>query len=136
MKFEFSEEQQALRDSARSFLGDHATSEKVRAAIRDDLNAPRALAVAWEVARHAELDPASRWTLLRDFDAVLGLDLEKGVPASAGSDSDPRIDALVAEREAARRAKDFAESDRIRDLLASEGVAIEDTPDGPRWRRS
>ena len=104
-------------------------------AVSDDLNAPRALAVTWEAVRSEGLDPAERWALLREFDAFLGLDLRAAAPRSQTVESDPRIDGLVAEREAARARRDFAESDRIRDLLAAEGVAIEDTPDGPRWRR-
>jgi cysteinyl-tRNA synthetase len=85
--------------------------------------------------RSEGLDSAERWALLREFDAFLGLDLQAAIPRSQIAESDPRIDGLVAEREAARARRDFAESDRIRDLLAAEGVAIEDTPDGPRWRR-
>jgi cysteinyl-tRNA synthetase len=112
-----------------------AVRERFRSAVRDDLNAPRALAVAWDAARSASLAPAERWTLLREFDAFLGLDLAAATPRSRVSESDPRIDALVARRQAARAAKDFAESDRIRDELAVEGIVIEDTPEGPRWRR-
>jgi cysteinyl-tRNA synthetase len=104
-------------------------------AVGDDLNAPRALAVTWEAARSEGLCAAERWALLSEFDAFLGLDLQAATPRSQTAESDPRIDALVAEREAARARRDFAESDRIRDLLADEGVAIEDTPGGPRWRR-
>jgi cysteinyl-tRNA synthetase len=110
--------------------------ERFRDAIRDDLNAPRALAVAWEVARSRELLPAERTALLCDFDAILGLDLARALPRAERSESDPRIDALVAQREAARQRRDFAEADRIRDALAAEGVALEDTPAGPRWRRA
>jgi cysteinyl-tRNA synthetase len=110
--------------------------ERFRQAVRDDLNAPRALATAWEVARSSDLSPAERWTLLREFDAFLGLDLEHAEPRRSTSESDPRIDALVEQRQAARAAKDFGESDRIRDELAAEGIVIEDTPDGPRWRRT
>jgi cysteinyl-tRNA synthetase len=109
--------------------------ERFRAAVRDDLNAPRALAVAWEVVRDAGLPEAVRWALLREFDAVLGLDLARGLPRQAARGSDPRIDALVAEREAARARRDFARSDRIRDELLAEGILVEDTPEGPRWRR-
>jgi len=109
---------------------------RFREAVRDDLNAPRALAVAWEVARSTTLAAADRRALLLGFDAFLGLDLASAVPASARVERDPRIDALVSEREAARARRDFAEADRIRDLLAREGVTVEDTPQGPRWRRA
>jgi len=109
--------------------------DRFAAAIRDDLNAPRALAVAWEVARSRELAAGERWGLLREFDALLGLDLAHALPAREATESDPAIDALVEARETARRNRDFAESDRIRDALAADGIAIEDTPEGPRWRR-
>ncbi len=109
--------------------------QQFRDAVRDDLNAPRALAVAWDVARSDSLNPAERWVLLREFDAFLGLDLENAVPRSLVRESDPRIDALVARRQEARDGGDFAEADRIRDELVAEGISIEDTPDGPRWRR-
>ncbi len=108
--------------------------ERFRAAICDDLNAPRALAVAFDVLR-SDLVPAARRALLVEFDTVLALGLTTEAPRAEVGASDPRIDALVAERQAARKRRDFAESDRIRDALAAEGVVIEDTPDGPRWRR-
>ena len=110
--------------------------EQFRAALDDDLNAPRAVAVTWEAARSADLAAAERWALLREFDEVLRLDLGSAVPLAEQGESDPRIDGLVAEREAARVARDFATSDRIRDALAAEGVVVEDTPEGPRWRRA
>ena len=52
------------------------------------------------------------------------------------SDDDARIDALVAERTEARKNKDFARSDEIRDQLAGEGIVIEDSPTGATWRRA
>jgi cysteinyl-tRNA synthetase len=108
---------------------------RFREAVRDDLNAPRALAETIEMLRAPELAPADQRALLAEFDAWLGLDLLSAeVPADA-SESDPRIDALLAAREAARKRRDFAASDRIRDLLAAEGVTIVDTPQGPRWKR-
>jgi cysteinyl-tRNA synthetase len=109
--------------------------ERFRVAYRDDLNGPRALAVAWEAARGGDLTAPERWALLRGFDEFLGLDLAHAEGRTEVSASDPRIDALVAARQAARAARDFAEADRIRDELAAEGIAIEDTPAGPRWRR-
>jgi cysteinyl-tRNA synthetase len=112
--------------------------ERFRAALRDDLNAPKAMAVTWEVARSTELSAADRRDLLLFFDGMLALDLANAVPADEHGDqeSDPRIDALVAEREAARKARDFATADRIRDELAAEGITLVDTPEGARWKRS
>jgi len=105
-------------------------------AVRDDLNAPRALAVAVEAARDEALPPAARRALLEEFDRWLGLDLLRAAPPEPPREEDPRIDALVAAREDARSRRDFAEADRIRAALAAEGVAVEDTPAGPRWRRT
>ncbi len=109
--------------------------ERFRDALRDDLNAPRALAVAFEVARSEALAPAERWALLREFDRVLGLGLESAQPESEKRERDPEIDGLVAQREAARAARDFARADALRAELAARGVLLEDTPAGPRWRR-
>ena len=109
--------------------------ERFRAAVRDDLNAPRALAVAIEMLRDARLAPADQRALLTEFDAFLGLALLSAELPAEAQESDPRIDALVAEREAARKRRDFREADRIRAALAEEGVLIEDTPGGPKWRR-
>jgi cysteinyl-tRNA synthetase len=72
---------------------------------------------------------------LLEFDRFLGLDLVKADPAGAAFESDPRIDALLAERERARAARDFSAADRIRDRLLAEGIEIVDGPEGPRWRR-
>ncbi|MCL2361667.1 MAG: cysteine--tRNA ligase [Defluviitaleaceae bacterium] len=52
------------------------------------------------------------------------------------SEHDPEVEALITARQAARTAKDFAESDRIRDQLTSMGIILEDTPTGPRWHRA
>ena len=109
--------------------------ERFRAALRDDLNAPRAMAVAWEVARSRQLAPAERWALLSEFDAVLALELDTARPRTAVQASDPRIDARVEQRQEARRNRDFATADRIRDELSAEGILIEDMPEGVRWRR-
>lgn len=109
---------------------------RFRSALRDDLNAPRALAVAFDVLRAPELSAAERRELLLGFDTILALGLCAEAPRAKPTEADPRIEALVAEREAARQRRDFAEADRIRKRLAGEGVTIEDTPGGPRWRRT
>ena len=133
----------AVAASVRSAGGEEDASlqagfrARFRDAMRDDLNAPRAMAVVWEVARSSELADADKRALLLDFDEVLGLGLSHAEPVGdeAEGGSDPRIDALVAEREAARAVRDFEAADRIRDALSAEGVQIIDTPEGVRWRR-
>jgi len=67
--------------------------------------------------------------MLRDLDRVLAIlpDAADELPAQAA--------ALLAAREAARTARDFAASDRLRDELAALGIGVEDTRDGQRWRR-
>ena len=66
-----------------------------------------------------------------------GCQSEAPAPEEAASEweTDARIDALLADRQAARGAKDWAGADRIRDELADEGIEIVDTETGPRWRR-
>jgi cysteinyl-tRNA synthetase len=58
---------------------------------------------------------------------------EDAAPAAGAEDAE--IDRLVAEREAARKARDFARSDALRKELVDRGVLLEDTPRGPRWTR-
>ena len=103
-------------------------------AVRDDLNAPRALAIAWEVARSG-LSPAAQRTLLLDFDGWLGLGLATEAPQGEVQESDPRIDALVAERFAARQARAFATAARFRAPLDAEGIEVQDGKAGSRWKR-
>ena len=110
-------------------------AERFHAARRDDLNAPRALATALDVARSSELAPPENRALLHEFDAWLGLDLVVADPPEEAAESDPRIDGLVTQRDAARVEKNWAEADRIRDALAAEGIEIVDSPEGSRWRR-
>ena len=105
-------------------------------ALADDLNAPQALAVISEIAKDPALAPADRWAILADADRALGFGLADAAPPQQDeTGSDPRIDARVAARDAARQARDFAPADRLRDELAAEGIEIVDTPTGPTWRR-
>ena len=66
---------------------------------------------------------------------MLSLGLVQEETAIETSPEDAEIDALVAQRTAARAAKDWAESDRIRDLLKERGIIIEDTKEGAKWHR-
>jgi cysteinyl-tRNA synthetase len=70
--------------------------------------------------------------LIARFDGIFAV-LRPG--AAAGALSDAEIDALIAERTAARKARDFARADQIRAELLDKGVILEDTKDGIRWKR-
>ena len=79
---------------------------------------------------------------LDDFDRVLSLNLLKAAKAlkdkeaaEAAASADPEIDALVQARTDAKKAKNYAEADRIRDELKARGIEIIDTPQGAKWRR-
>jgi cysteinyl-tRNA synthetase len=100
-------------------------------ALGNDLNTSLALTALYDVLK-ADISGASKRALIADFDTVLGLDLlEKADAAPAGEDGeDAEIDALVAARTAARAAKNWAESDRLRDEIAAAGWAVKDSKDG------
>lgn len=115
-------------------------------ALEDDLNTPRALAELFGLVRemNSVADPRVRNELARSLRAggwLLGLLQDDPRAWFTGDDSETapseeRIDALVAEREASRRSRDFAEADRLRDELTGLGILVEDSAEGPRWRRA
>lgn len=108
----------------------------VLAALEDDLNTPRAFAALFQFARDAET-AADRAAIeaAGELLGVLQRDPSDWLAGNAPDDIDPaEIDRLVNARVAARKAKDFAAADRIRDDLAAKGVVLEDGPGGTTWR--
>ncbi|TAN32268.1 cysteine--tRNA ligase [bacterium] len=110
-----------------------------REALDDDLNLPQGMGLVFELIREAntaldggrvgERGRDALLSLIEDVDAhldVLGV-REPGLAAE--------VERLIAEREAARQARDFARADQIRDELRRRGIALEDSKDGLRWRR-
>jgi cysteinyl-tRNA synthetase len=139
----------ALKDTALTGAADPAELERFRAAMDDDFNTPEALAVAQSVTRDLNLakgtkDAAKSAALaatLRAMGGMLGVlqqDPDKYLKRSAGAGglSDAQVDALVAARNAARAAKNYAESDRIRVQLNDAGVLLDDKAGGTQWRRA
>ncbi|EFF45069.1 cysteinyl-tRNA synthetase [Xanthomonas citri pv. aurantifolii str. ICPB 11122] len=139
--------------------GDVAISKtipaEVESALDDDLNTPLALSVMASIASDARAlrselmhsgQASARMAQLQAARAkLLGAGVALGLlqqdPAawfSRGTDvgDDARITALVEERSAAKKAKDFARADAIRKQLADEGIVLEDTPQGVRWKRA
>jgi cysteinyl-tRNA synthetase len=104
--------------------------ERFWAAVQDDLDTPRALAVLAELEGDETMPPAARFTSVASFDRLLGLDLA----GAAGGALPEGAEALIARREEARAARDFATADRLRDQLAGLGVEVTDTRTGPAWR--
>ena len=115
--------------------------ERFMNALNGDLNTSVAVTAVYDVLK-AKTNDATKLAVIADFDQVLSLNLisaakalqEKEV-AEAAASADPEIDALVAARTAAKKAKNFAEADRIRDELKAMGIEIIDTPQGSKWRR-
>jgi cysteinyl-tRNA synthetase len=114
-----------LSASAKAF------DRRFRDAVADDLAMPRAMVVLNEVVG-SNLPGGEKYALLRSWDDVLALDLERD--AKAGWEPTQEMLALVAERDTARAGKDYARSDEIRDRLQAMGLEVMDTPDGTKVR--
>ncbi|UIO42773.1 cysteine--tRNA ligase [Brevibacillus brevis] len=114
--------------------------ERFIAEMDDDINTANAITVIFDVVKEANLylrhqnvgetEVRAYMDLLVELTEVLGLDI-----AEEQELLDSEIDALIEERTEARKARNFARSDEIRDLLAAKGIVLEDTPQGVRWRR-
>ena len=132
-----------LRDLAE-VEADVAIPGSIEAALDDDLNTPQALAEIARIAGEARradsaAEKARLKTELLGAGRVLGL-LQQA-PADwfargAGNDDDARIQGLIDERIEAKKSRDFARADAIRQQLADEGILLEDTPQGVRWKRA
>ena len=115
--------------------------EKFTGALNGDLNTSLAITALYDVLK-AKTNDATKLYALGDFDKVLSLNLLEAAKTlrekqaqEEKANADPEIDALVQARTEAKKAKNFAEADRIRDQLKAMGVEIIDTPQGTKWRK-
>jgi cysteinyl-tRNA synthetase len=140
----------ALKDAPKTGRPDAAEIAKFRAAMDDDFNTPEAMAVLQGVSRGLNLakagnDEAAAATAaatLRELGATLGIlqqDPDAYLKRSVGVQqlADGDVEKMLESRRVARAAKNFAESDRIRDALSGAGILLEDKPGGrTEWRRA
>lgn len=105
------------------------------AAMDEDINTSNAITALYDVLK-ADVNAATKLALINDFDRVLSLDLVKSAEALAAeeeknaADIPAEVTALVEKRQAARKAKDFAEADRLRDEIATLGYSVKETRQG------
>ncbi|MBR7081360.1 MAG: cysteine--tRNA ligase, partial [Oscillospiraceae bacterium] len=107
---------------------------KFREALDNDLITSLALTAVYDVLKADENDATKR-AIIADYDKVLALDLLKPYPEEKKDDADPEILAKIAERAAAKKAKDYAKADAIRAELAAQGITLIDTPQGTTYKR-
>ena len=113
---------------------------RFRKAMDDDLNTADAIGTLFELVRGVntavEREPSAALAkacqdMIREFTEVLGLLYNRKAP----EDLDSKVEALIEARQAARKAKDFTEADRIRDQLKEMGIELMDTPQGVKWKQ-
>ena len=120
---------------------DAAAAEKYKAAfaeaVGNDINTSLAITAVYDVLK-ADIGDATKYSLIKDFDRVLALDLTKPLPVKEQPEEecDPWISGQIALRAAAKKEKNFAEADRIRNELAAMGITLVDTKEGTHYIRN
>jgi cysteinyl-tRNA synthetase len=134
----------ALADKAGKAQASDETDRYVQsfnAALEDDLNTPRALAELWELVRDNVVEPQAALAAVFDMDEALGLTLRSVLDAQQPPEPEDEtfrqeIERIIALRAEAKKAKDFARADSLRQRLKERGIVLEDGPSGTIWRRA
>lgn len=133
--------EQAGVDDADALAAFDRYRAQFEAAMDDDVNTADAIAAVFELVRDVNIlanggPPASKAVLTaaaQTFDTLTGV---LGLVYNRKTDDlDAQVEALIAQRQAARKARDFASADAIRDRLADMGIVLEDTKQGVKWKR-
>ncbi len=144
----------ALKPGSSQVIADdfYTLREKFTSAMDNDLNTSLAITAIYDVLKSKTTDD-TKLALINDFDRVLSLDLldkaaakreaDKKAVAAAGQftvisetgEADSEIEAKILARNEAKKSKNFAEADRIRDELKAAGIELTDIPHGAKWRR-
>jgi cysteinyl-tRNA synthetase len=96
------------------------------------------LAELWGLLKDGSIEPQEALAAVLDMDRILGLGLEACLEVEQPVEDEGfvrEIEALIAERTAAKQGKDFAKADKIRQNLKERGIILEDSPGGTTWRR-
>jgi cysteinyl-tRNA synthetase len=139
----------ALKDAPATAMAtepdwDEPHGRRFREAMDDDFNTPEAVAVLFDLANELNREHTSALARqLRALGGVLGLlqrdaqAFHQAMPAAEeGAFAPERIEELIAERAAAKKARNYAEADRVRKTLLEAGIVLEDTAKGTTWRRA
>ena len=107
--------------------------EKFSEAIKDDLNTSNMITLVYDVLKDDELNDGTKFALIEKFDEVLSLDLTVVEEKTVDSELEKEILAKIEERKEAKKNKDFAKADSIRDELLAKGVKLIDTREGTTY---
>jgi cysteinyl-tRNA synthetase len=126
-----SEVQEELSTESQEVLNEFS------AALADDLNTSKALGTVWTMLKQQSIPEEEKSQLILLMDQVLGLDLIPGLKEELEIEKSEQdeIEQLIKERNDARKNKDFAKADTIRDTLTQKGISLIDTPKGTQWKK-
>ena len=114
--------------------------DKFAKVVGNDVNTSMGITLLYDVLK-SDINGATKLAIIDDYDYVLGFDLLKKADTSSengGVDDEltAMVEAKIAERKEAKKAKDFAKADAIRDELLAQGIVIEDTREGVKWHKA
>lgn len=125
----------AVREKAGGAIKPAASSPRLdefKKALEDDMNIPKAVSVFWDTVRDSSIDPAEKMWLAGEFEKVLAF----GVLEEEKIQIPAEIEALAAQRSEAKKNRDFALADSLREKIKSLGWLVEDTPKGPKIKKA